>query len=187
MILIEIPSPSLILAALMLCVVLPAATFDLRYRKIPNWIAVNGFITALVLHLLVGGLPGIRTSLAGFAAAFIVYFVLYLLHAMGAGDVKLMAAVGAVAGIRWWFLILILTFLTGAIMAVFLAVSKGKLRPTLWNTAYLARELISFRLPWLARKELDVKNPETLRLPHGLSIAIGAILSLILLGIRDRG
>ncbi len=184
MILLDIPFPPLLLSALMLIVVLTAAAFDVRHRKIPNWLSVSGLFAALASHLILGGLPGLGASLGGFAAAFTLYFVLYILHAVGAGDVKIMAAVGAIAGIGWWFLILILTFLTGAILGIALAISKGRLRTTLWNTAYLGRELISFRLPWLTRKELDVKNPATLRLPHGLSIAIGAVLSLILMGIR---
>lgn len=184
---ITIPAPSMVQIVLLLCTVLPAAAFDLRYRKIPNWLSVSGFVAALAAHLVLGGLTGLLNSLAGFATAFALYFSLYLLHAMGAGDVKIMAAVGAITGFRWWLLLLVLTSLTGAILAFILAVYKGRLRSTLWNIAYLSRELISLRLPWLARKELDVKNPTTLRLPHGVSIAIGAILSVILMQLAHRG
>ncbi|MBI5087237.1 MAG: prepilin peptidase [Acidobacteria bacterium] len=161
--------------------VLTAAFHDARSRKIPNTVAVAGFLGGIAAHLHLFGLAGLRPALLGFAAAFALYFVLYLLHAMGAGDVKLMGAVGAIAGFRAWILVLLATLIIGAVAALIMAVSKGRLRSTLWNVGYLIRELASFRAPWLAHEQLDVKHESTLRLPHGLSIAAGAMVSLMLM------
>jgi prepilin peptidase CpaA len=169
---------------LLLAVVIPAACYDLKYRRIPNWLSVAGAVLGVCAHWATEGVSGLKVSLAGFLIAFTLYFVLYLLHAMGAGDVKLMAAVGAIAGFRWWVAILVFTGLAGAFLALCLAARKRRLGSTLWNVAYLMRELISLRRPWLTRSELDVKNPETLRLPHAVSIATGAVVSLVLLVFR---
>lgn len=177
----NVPFPPTPLVLLMILVAIPAACFDVKKRRIPNWLSVAGALAAFATHFALNGLGGLGNSLAAFATAFAIYFLMYLLHAMGAGDVKLMAAVGAVAGLAWWLLIFVLTFLCGAILAIGLAAYRKRLGSTLWNVAYLARELASFRRPWLARKELDVKNPETLRLPHALSIALGVVLSLVLM------
>ncbi len=179
---IELIPPPLhpLLQFLLIVLVLPAAVFDFRSRRIPNWLCVSGFLAGLAANAALGGWAGLRGSLIGFAAGFGLYFVLYLLHAMGAGDVKLMGAVGAVAGLWSWLAIFAATSIFGMIAAVGLALARGRLGKTLWNVAYLARELASFRAPWMRHENLDVKNPDTLRLPHGVSIAAGtaAILAL---------
>ncbi len=171
--------PAAVLAALV-AVVAVAAVHDLRARKIPNWIPVTGFAFGFLLNGYVGGWAGVGRAGMGFAVAFTIYFALYLLHAMGAGDVKLMAAIGALTGVHFWIVLFAITSITGATLGIILAVSKGRLRSTLWNTAYVARELISGRAPWLSREQLDVKNPASLRLPHAVTIAIGVAVTILL-------
>src|ERR1035438_2577836 len=88
----------LILLPLVIC----AAVYDMRYRRIPNWLNVTGVVLGLAMNawLINDGRPwpGLIFSLKGLGMAFGVYLVLYALHAMGAGDVKLMTAVGAMVG-----------------------------------------------------------------------------------------
>jgi len=169
-----------LLQFLLIVLVLSAAVFDFRSRRIPNWLCVAGLLAGVAANAALGGWAGLKGSLAGFAVGFGLYFVLYMLHAMGAGDVKLMGAVGAVAGLWTWAAIFAATSIFGMIAAIGLALVRGRLGRTLWNVAYLARELASFRAPWMRHGNLDVKNPDTLRLPHGVSIAAGtaAILAL---------
>jgi prepilin peptidase CpaA len=164
---------------ILLATVLVAAFHDVRSRKIPNLVSVIGCIVGIAANVYLGGLPGLRSSLIGLVVAFGLYFVLYLLHAMGAGDVKLMGAVGAIAGLTAWIPILLATLILGAVAAVVLALTKGRLRSTLWNVGFLARELAAFRAPWLTHEQLDVKKEGTLRLPHGASIAAGVVVSLV--------
>lgn len=169
-----------LLQFLLIGLVLLAAWFDFRSRRIPNWLCVAGFGAGLAANAALGGWPGLKTALLGFAVAFGLYFVLYLLHAMGAGDVKLMGAAGAIAGLHTWLLIFAATSIFGMIAAIGLALAKGRLGSTLWNVFYLLRELASFRAPWVRHEHLDVKNPQTLRLPHGVSIAAGTAAILLL-------
>lgn len=173
------PLPPL-LQFLLILLVLPAAVFDFRSRRIPNWLCAAGWIAGVAANTGLGGLGGLKASLAGFGVAFGLYFVLYLLHAMGAGDVKLMGAAGAVTGLHTWLAIFAATAVFGMIFALGLALAKGRLGGTLWNVAYLVRELLSLRAPYMRHEQLDVKNPRTLRLPHGVSIAAGAAAILIL-------
>jgi prepilin peptidase CpaA len=161
--------------ALLAMVVLAAAASDLKRRKIPNGLALGGVMLGLALNAKLGGWGGLRASAWGLAVGFGLYFGLYLLHAMGAGDVKLMGAVGAVAGWQAWISIFLATSIAGAVLGLIVAASKGRLRQTLWNTGYLAKELLSFRAPWLTHEHLDVKHPDTLRLPHGVAIAVGSL------------
>ncbi|MGC4049335.1 MAG: A24 family peptidase [Paludibaculum sp.] len=174
-----IPPPIPLSIQILLVIAVSVAAFhDIRARKIPNWISVCAALGGVVLNIYLGGLVGLKSSALGLLAAFGVYFVMYLLHAMGAGDVKLMAAVGAIVGLRAWIPILLATMMLGAVFAIVLALSKGRLLSTLWNVGYLARELAAFRAPWLSHEQLDVKREGTLRLPHGASIAAGVVVVL---------
>jgi prepilin peptidase CpaA len=172
------PGVEAVLIALVLC----AAVYDVRYRRIPNWLTVAGVLVGLALNgFLDQGRPGLFvSSLLGLAIAFAVYFVLYALRAMGAGDVKLMAAVGAIVGWPNWFGIFIVTAILGGIMALILVVARGRVKKTFWNVAFILSELRGGRPAYLRREELDVKNPKALGLPHGAVIAVGTLFFLAL-------
>src|ERR1700691_2392518 len=83
-------------------IVLAASVTDIRSRRIPNWLTLSGVTAGLVLHGIVGGVAGLKSSFAGMLLGFGAYLAPYCLRAMGAGDVKLMAAVGAIVGPASW-------------------------------------------------------------------------------------
>ena len=161
-------------------IVTAAAATDLRSRKIPNWLTLSGVCAGLLLNWNISGLAGIRSSLEGMGLGFGAYFVLYCLHAMGAGDVKLMAAVGAIVGPENWFRVFIATAIAGGVLALALVIWKGRLRETLWNALFIAGELARFRAPHKRRSDLDVKDPRSLKMPHGVAIAAGTVTCLLL-------
>jgi len=167
--------------------VIGAAVYDVRYRRIPNWLTVSGVAFGLLLNAFLYhapggwfGFQGLLTSLKGLLAAFGVYLVLYALRAMGAGDVKLMTAVGAIAGWPNWFGIFVVTALVGGMMSVVLVVLRGRVRKTLFNVGFILSEMSSGRPAYLKNEELDVKSNKSLGLPHGAVIAVGTILFLAL-------
>src|SRR6516164_846048 len=165
--------------ALLLIVVLGAAVFDVRYRRIPNWLNVFGMLAGIAMNsFLYQGLPGLGFALKGLFLAFTVYVVLYALHAMGAGDVKLMAAVGAIVGWENWFGIFIITAVIGGILSLILVLLRGRLRKTLFNVGFILSEMKSGRPAYLKNEELDVKSKKALGLPHGAVIALGSIFFL---------
>ena len=180
----NLPPPGVQVALLTL--VLAAAVFDVRYRRIPNWLTVGGVLLGLALNgflsqaLQARGM--FKSSLIGLGAAFGIYLVLYAVHAMGAGDVKLMAAVGAVVGWPDWFGIFILTAILGGIMALILVVARKRLKKTVFNVGFLLNEMKSGRPAYVGREELDVRSPKAMGLPHGAVIAIGALFYLAAAG-----
>jgi prepilin peptidase CpaA len=155
-----------------------------RYRRIPNWLSVTGTLIGLAMNAFLGrldlrpGWPGLRFALVGFAVAFGVYFVLYALRAMGAGDVKLMGAVGAMVGWENWFGIFVITAVIGGAMALILVIVKKRAMRTFFNVGVILNEMKSGRPAYLAKEELDVKNPKALGLPHGAVIAVGTLFFL---------
>ena len=174
------PTPPPAIQVLLSLIVIPAAVLDIKTRRIPNWLSLSGIVLALLLNTFLGELGGLWFSLKGLGVAFIIYFVLYLLHGMGAGDVKLMAAVGSIVGWENWFGIFIVTAVIGGIMSLILVASRGRMKKTLFNVGFILSEMKSGRPAYLANEELDVKSDKALRLPHGATIAVGTLFFLAL-------
>src|SRR3954452_9973643 len=163
----------------LLFLLLTAAVFDVLYRRIPNWLTVSGVVLALAMNTVIGSPEaGVVFSLIWLAVAFGIYVGLYALRAMGAGDVKLMAAVGALVGWERWFGIFFITALIGGLMALILVVASGRLKKTLFNVSFILSEMKSGRPAYLANEELDVKNKKALGLPHGAVIAVSTVFYL---------
>jgi prepilin peptidase CpaA len=131
------------------------------------------------LRTAIGGWAGLKLATEGMMLGFGIYFVLYLLRAMGAGDVKLMAAVGAAVGPSNWMAVFTATAIAAGAGAIFLMVVKGRVRQTLWNVGYILGELIRFRPPYLRRSSLDVRDPGALTMPHGIAIAAGTVFCIL--------
>jgi len=165
--------PRPIVQALLLLLVIPAGLFDSRQRRVPNWLAGAGILLGIALNAFLYENAGLWTSLKGLGLAFLIYFPLYLLRAMGAGDVKLMAAVGAIAGPANWLGIFVLTCLFGGVAAIVLVAAKDRIRRTFENIWVI---LLSARLgqaPYTDNPQLDVRSGQGLRLPHAVVIAFG--------------
>jgi len=166
---------------MLIALILFAAAYDIRYRRIPNWLTLTGVIVGIALNsFLYQGWPGFRLSLTGLGVGFGCYFVLYCLRAMGAGDVKLMAAVGAMVGLQNWFGIFFATAIVGGLGGLALVAFRGRVRKTVWNVGFILSEMKHGRPAYLANEELDVRSPKSLGLPHGAMIAAGTIAFLSL-------
>ena len=171
---------------LLLALVLGAAVYDVRYRRIPNWLNLTGVILGLVLNSFiypsgtgsVFGFQGLLFGLKGLLLAFVVYVVLYAIRAMGAGDVKLMAAIGAIVGWENWFGIFVVTAVIGGIMAIILVLAKGRFQKTVFHVGFILSEMKSGRAAYLKNEELDVRSGKALGLPHGAVIAVGCVFFL---------
>ncbi|MCL5745790.1 MAG: A24 family peptidase [Acidobacteria bacterium] len=185
--------PPIVLQIVLALVAFVAAVYDFRFRRIPNWLTLSGVLLGIGLSsfLNVTGLNWYsgynwRSALAGMGLAFAVYFPLYLLRGMGAGDVKLMAAIGAIVGPSNWFWVFVLSNILGGLVAVVLLLSKGRARRTFSNVGYMLNELAHLRPPYLRREELDVKSHKAVTMPHGIAIAIGSFVFLAASGILAR-
>lgn len=158
-----------------------AAVSDLKSRTIPNWLVLGGIILGFGINIYLFGWEGLLHSALGFGLAAAVYLPMFALRAMGGGDVKLMVAVGCIAGARNWFVIFLLTSLLGGIAAVGMLLSKGILAGTLRNVGYILSELAQLRAPHLSAPELSVDHPKAVTLPHGAVIAAGTLVFLLIL------
>jgi prepilin peptidase CpaA len=160
----------------LLALLIGAAVYDVRYRKIPNWLSMSGIVLGFAINFAIGPPEGgVLFALKGFAAGFGLYLLLYVLRAMGAGDVKLMGAVGALVGAERWFGIFLVTAIVGGIMALLLVTVRGRLKKTLFNVGFILSEIKHGRPAYVGKEELDVRTKKGASLPHGAVIAISAI------------
>jgi len=160
--------------------VIVAAVYDIRFRRIPNWLVLAGFCLGLALNVFFLRVDGLILALLGAGLAFAVYLPFFALRAMGAGDVKLMIAIGAFVGARNWLILFLITAILGGILAVCLLLIRGGLIRALKNVLFILGELVRLRLPYQSDPALDVKHPRAVTLPHGVSIALGTLLFLLL-------
>ena len=174
----------LLVRAVLAILVLTAAIYDFRFRRIPNWLNLSGLVLGFGLNAFFFQMHGTVAAGLGLLCALAIYMPLYLLRGMGAGDVKLMAALGSLVGPGHWFQIFLATAIIGGVAAVGLTILKKRFTGTCWNVWFLIKEFTQLRLPHRGNSELDVRNPGSLRMPHGVLIAIGAMAFLISRGAR---
>lgn len=180
---IQFTRPAVGIEVVLLVAVLIATVTDLRSRRIPNWLTVSTLLLGFALNALLAypsPLEGIWLSLKGFAFAFGLNLVMYMLHMTGAGDVKLLAAVGAMVGCSDFVGIFLLTALIGGVLAIILMAIKGRVRQTLWNVGYMVSELMKWRAPHVTREQLDVGSAKALRLPGAVRICLGVVTFLLM-------
>ncbi len=168
-----------VLQILLVLMVSVAAFYDIRFRRIPNWLSLIGVLLGFGLNTFLyemhGLMYGLRIAAQGLGLAFLIYFPLYLLRGMGAGDVKLMGAIGSMVGWANWVGIFVLTNLLGGVVAVLLLLSRKRLVTGFANVGYMLKEMVLLRAPYMKREELDVNSPKAVTLPHGAMIAMGTL------------
>lgn len=160
---------------LLAAVVIVAGAYDILYRRIPNWLVLPCWIAGFAVNAALAGWAGLTAAALGFVLAMVVYFPLYLLRGMGAGDVKLMAAIGALVGPTAWLIIFIFSGLVGGVVAIFVMLVHRRFGKTLRNLGYILWEMVHLRAPHKCDEELSIDSPRSFRLPHGAVIALGCL------------
>lgn len=156
-------------------VLLVASVTDIRSRRIPNWLVVPFLLAGIFAQSVIGGWTGAGRSLLGISLAALVFGVPCFLRAMGMGDLKLAAGVGAWIGPSQFLIAFIVTGIAGGIMAGSYALFHRSLGRSLDNTASLLQH---FRHSGLRpHPEVRIDNPAALSIPYAPAIAIGTLLS----------
>lgn len=146
---------------------------DWRSRRIPNWLTVPGLVLGIAMNSWLHGWPGAKASLlgAGLGLALLLPFV--LIRSLGAGDWKFVGALGAFLGPENLLTVLVLGILVNGLMALIMIVRKKRLRETLRN---LGRMLAAFLTMHLPGPDLTLDNPDLVKVPFGVAVAIAVIL-----------
>jgi prepilin peptidase CpaA len=151
------------------------AVADILFHKIPNWLTFSTMTIAVVYHTATKGLEGFLFSLGGIGVGVACLVIPYLMGGMGAGDAKLMGAVGGVLGPRGTFIAFLFTAIIGGIYALALLAFHGHLKETaerygtILKTFFFTRQFIYIPSP---RREKET------RLCYGVAIALGTLISV---------
>ena len=149
------------------------AYYDIRYRRIPNPFVLATLAAGVAMNTILGGVQGVYTSLAGCGLAFILMFILHLFGAMGAGDVKLFAAIGAVLGSQLVVPTFLVVVITGGLLAM---VSILRAR-TVVTTMQRVLQIFVGMLPGWRMPQFSVPLDRKYTIPYGVAITLGSIIS----------
>ena len=159
---------------LTLALTLLAALLDWRAHQIPNWLTVPGLLSGVVVHALIAGWPGALFALKGAGLALILLLPLVALRALGAGDWKLMGAVGAFVGWQMFLFVLLGSIFASGIMAIVQVYRTGRVMETLKNMVTLVRGFFTFGLK--KNPQISLDNPRLLKLPFGVAVAAATLV-----------
>lgn len=158
-----------------------AGVTDYRWMRIPNWLTVAGALIGLASSTLAAARPldGFMWALAGLATGFAILLPFYALRVMGAGDVKLMAAIGAFLGLPAILYAVLFTFITGGIAALAFAISHRASRRMADNVGAIAMSMalsaVTGTSPAAALRQAGTVG----KLPYAISIGIGTVAFVV--------
>jgi prepilin peptidase CpaA len=167
-------SSSLVITIPFAVIMVLSAASDLYSRRIPNVLTVSGTLAAPVLWLLLGGPTMAWASIVGAGFGLLVGVPLFALGALGGGDAKLLVATGAFLGPARLVSALIVMGIAGGVLALFVAVGRGQLRPTLIGAWNLALRLATLGRRGTAR---SIESQGAITIPYGVVIAVGGLMS----------
>lgn len=143
-----------------------AAACDVRTRKIPNWLTFSAILIGLILNVLGGGLSGLAGGVLGAAAGIGLLLIPFATGGMGAGDVKILAAVGAINGAAFAFRAFVYGAFAGGLMA-------GALLAVRWFSALRSRKSL---LEQASVRRACLRST----LPYGVAIFAGTVAAYAL-------
>ena len=156
-------------------VLIIAVINDIRFHKIPNALTYSAMLAAIAWHSMFNGTEGLYFSLGGIGSGIAVLLGFYLMGGMGAGDVKLMGAVGGFLGPKGVLAAFLFTALIGGIYALIVLGRGGYLKAALKRYTAMLRTFVS------TGKIIYAPAPgreKDLKLWYGIAIAIGTIFSM---------
>ncbi len=149
-----------------------AVESDLRSRRIPNWLTGASLAAALLAAGLASGATGLANALLGAGLALVLFFPLFAVRAMGAGDVKALAVLGAFFGVPillpalWWMLV------AAGLLALGQLLVRGELLEL--GRRLLVSLRIFARTGWFPRPALPARDAAARGIPFAPAMALGA-------------
>ena len=163
-------------AAVLVPSVLLASWIDLRYRKVPNWLNLFIILSGFTAQAVFNGWAGLWLGFLGMILGFGLLIIPWLMHAMGAGDVKLMAGMGVWLGP----LLTLRAFCVGAVLAGVIAIIMillaGKLWQSYFNMSLIMTKMKSWKTAFSEFGSVKVLKSTSQLLPYGVPLSIGTLV-----------
>lgn len=166
---------------------LVAAGYDLRQGRIPNALTLPLLAVGLVWGAWLGGLAGLAEAAGACALLALPYVLLFILVGGGAGDAKLMGAIGAWLGLKYGLFALLCVIIVGGGLAIVKAILKKQLKFVLTSIFVSIYAVILFLLGQKRMRPasygIDVERSGKLELPYGVAIFAGVSVAAVIVGI----
>ncbi|MFN0087935.1 MAG: prepilin peptidase [Blastocatellia bacterium] len=171
-------APVIVLTALVIAV----SVFDLRERRIPNFLVLPGAMLGLGFNFWLRGWTGLGFGLKGLAAGFCLLILPYAVGGMKAGDVKFLSAIGAFTGPADVFRALLATLLCYPLMAIVAVVREKKVRLTWLRFRRVFFNFLGFFAPPMKLFAANLEGRDdpgvaSVTTPFGVAIAAGALIA----------
>ncbi|MFH1904165.1 MAG: A24 family peptidase [bacterium] len=159
---------------LLILLLVISLTTDLITHKIYNCVTFPAVAVGLLLSVWNHGISGLTSSMLGLAIGFSIFAVVFAFGGVGGGDVKLMAAVGAIGGYPFILNACFYGILAGGILAIAVMIWKG----TFWRgLKNIFRLILSFIMPGLKTEALKLSNSE--KIPYGAALSVGVFIAWV--------
>ena len=163
----NITFPQIYLAITLIC----AGIIDFKKQKIPNYLTFPTVLIALIYHIYINGMAGLLFSISGMFTGIALLIIPYAMGGMGAGDVKLLGAIGAFVGFKSVFIVFLFTALYGGIYAIMALIWYER------SLSIFIKKAFHTLLSVVLTKQYNVKSENTdkskPRLCYGIAIALG--------------
>ena len=162
---------------LLVVIFIPAVVIDIKSHRIPNWLCFSGWACGLALGTWLGGWEGFLEAGSGLLLLLVLTLPFFIFGWMGAGDVKLIAAVGTIVGVSMALNVLLGIVLSGLIMSLAVLAWKGELLNA------FRRYLTILGVSLIERRPSYISPPEAqtqLILPYAVPIAVGTLTTVVL-------
>ena len=169
-------SPPPVTTVAVLAVAVGACAYDLLRRRVPNALTFGAAAVAVALHGILSGWGGVAFSAAGWATGIALFLPFYALGGMGAGDVKLLGAIGAWLGPMGAIWTGLYGAIAGGVLALAVALWKGYARTALKNVGAMLRLWSVAGVHPI--EGLTLADARSVRLPYALPLAVGTLATL---------
>jgi prepilin peptidase CpaA len=163
--------------------VIAVSIFDIRERRIPNFLVFPAVVIGLMSNLILRGWEGLGFGLKGLATGFALLFIPYLVGGMKAGDVKFLAAIGSFVGATDVVRALLATVLCYPLLAAVAVIRERKARVTWLRFRRVLCNFLGFFAPALKLYAIrldaqDDKSVASATTPFGVAIAAGTLIAI---------
>lgn len=164
-------------------VLVEAALIDGWKLKVPNWLTFHMVLGGLAFATYMGGSAGLLWAFTGAVVGLALLLPLHAIGGMGAGDVKLMAGIGAWMGPSLTLGAFSVSVIVGALMAIGMVIWSGQLVKHWVQFQSIGHEILTVRNPEKLSATAAARKPTMMLLPYGIPIAVGSIAYFAWVGI----
>jgi prepilin peptidase CpaA len=159
-----------------------AAYIDGKQLRVPNWLTFPMVLSGLIYSTWVGGWEGLGDGLLGMLVGLATLLPLYAVGGMGAGDVKLMAGMGAWLGAAVTWNAFVVSVIVGGVMALAMVLWRRSWKKHYGNFLIILLEFLTVKSPRQLSQIAAERKPQMLLLPYGIPICIGSIAYFLYAG-----